>query len=93
MPRKRVEKADRIAEDPKQLPTKLQQKMVERLWRIGWSAKQIVELGFASSTAYANIKRYKETGTTDSRARSGRPCTAYTRRNVNKVWARWWMIS
>eukprot|EP01133_Synstelium_polycarpum_P024887 gene24887-29866_t len=44
--------------------------------------------GFKQRTIYSIVKRLKETGGTADRPRSGRPTTATTPENVNKIRSR-----
>jgi len=82
--RKREKAKNRVVEKPSQLPEILKQHTIEALFRMGWDATRISrEIGFPLRTVQANIKRYKESGST--RAEGGRKSSAVTSRNLNRV--------
>ncbi|VDO39421.1 unnamed protein product [Heligmosomoides polygyrus] len=49
------------------------------------TAVMVRTTGFKQRIAYKTVKRYKETGGTSERPCSGRPTTATTPENINKV--------
>ena len=56
------------------------------LFKQGKKAKKIISITkYPRSTVFDAIKRYKELGNAQDRSRSGRPATAVTPENVNKV--------
>ncbi|VDP54245.1 unnamed protein product [Heligmosomoides polygyrus] len=59
---------------------------VVELHKTGMRTADIVRTtGFKQRTVYKIVRRYKETGGTSDRPRSGRPTTATTPENINKV--------
>ena len=57
-----------------------------RLFDAGKTASNIIkDLNLPRQTVYDAIKRYKELGTTQDKPRSGRPRTATTPANLNKL--------
>ena len=59
---------------------------VVKLHNTGMKTADIVRTtGFKQSTVYDAVKRYKETGGTADRPRSGRPITETTPKNINKI--------
>ncbi|VDO69188.1 unnamed protein product [Heligmosomoides polygyrus] len=58
---------------------------VVELHKTGMRTADIVRTtGFKQRTVYKIVRRYKETGGTSDRPRSGRPTTATTPENINK---------
>lgn len=59
---------------------------IVELHKTGMKTADIVRTtGFKQSTVYDAVKRFKETGKTSDRPRSGRPTTATTPGNVNRI--------
>lgn len=59
---------------------------IVKLHKAGMKTADIVpRTGFKKSTVYDAVERFKETGETADRPRSGRPTTAATAKNVQKV--------
>lgn len=73
---------------------KEQRTAVIEMFKTGKNAPAIAKiLGVSRQTAHNAIKRYQELGTTEDRPRSGRPVTATTPENCNKVKCRVWRNS
>lgn len=65
---------------------KNQRATVVELHKTGMKTADIVRTtGFKPASVYRAVKRFKETGGTSDRPRSGRPTTATTPENVNKL--------
>lgn len=83
---KRLEKEQRKVEKAADIPDYLKQATVEFLYRTGKEPKEIIEFtGISKTTVYDNIKRFKETGSTAPKPRSGRPVTATSDEKVLKA--------
>lgn len=84
--KRRLEKEQRVIEEPANVPDNLKQSTIEFLYRTGKNAKEIISFtGIRSQTVYDCIKRFKETGTAAPAARSGRPVSALSAQNILKV--------
>ena len=61
---KRVNNANHMIEEAKDLQNHIKHSMIEGLYRIGWDAQKIIkETGLGKSTVYDNLKRFEERGT------------------------------
>jgi len=59
---------------------------VTELHKSGMKTSDIVRItGYSQRNVYNDVRRYKETGSTDDRHRSGRPSTVTTPEMVNKI--------